>query len=81
MYKNRVIMILVLIFYGLFFMDLSIKNAMFKKFCNKFISLFKNREIGETLFVILFYLIPACLIIWGLGIVLEIIGKKLRRKK
>ena len=72
--NNRVIITyIVVFFYNFFFLYLSIKNAFFKEFCHKFIGLLKNREIGEALFIILFYLIPVFLIIW--------VGKKLNRKK
>lgn len=62
--------------YNFFFLYLSIKDEQFKSIARKFIDLFKNREVGEALFIILFDLIPVCLIIWLLGI----IGKKLSKR-
>jgi hypothetical protein len=47
-----------------FFLYLSIKNAAFKFFFKEFICMFKNREVGEALFIIVFFLLPVFIIIW-----------------
>lgn len=66
MKKNifRVIFLFIIIpLYYFFILYLSIKNELFKGFVRKFIALFKNREIGEGIFIIVIFIIPVYLII------------------
>lgn len=58
-----IITYVIVIFYIFLFLYLSIRCPLCKAFCLKFIGIFKNREIGEALFIILFYLLPVSIII------------------
>lgn len=74
---RSIVTYIIIYLYIFLLLNLSIKNASFKEFCRKIIGLFKNREIGECVLIILFFIIPISLIVWISGL----IGKKLRRKK
>ena len=62
--KIRLFITCILIFlYGLFFMALCIRNEAFRAFSKRFIEVLKNRELGEALFIVLFFMLPVYLII------------------
>ena len=70
--KIRLFITCILIFlYGLFFMALCIRNEAFRAFSKRFIEVLKNKEIGEALFIILFFMLPTYLIILGFGKIAE----------
>ena len=70
--KIRLLITCILIFlYGLFFMALCIRNEAFRAFSKRFIEMLKNRELGEALFIVLFFMLPTYLIIWGFGKIAE----------
>ena len=52
-------------------MALCIRNEAFKAFSKRFIEVLKNRELGEALFIVLFFMLPTNLIIWGFGKIWE----------
>lgn len=67
MHKNffRIIVTFLIVFlYILLFLYFAKNNINFKNFYLKFIIITKNREIGEALFIILFFVIPVSFIIW-----------------
>lgn len=67
MHKNffRIIVTYLVVFlYILLFLYFAKNNINFKNFYLKFISITKNREIGEAVFIVLFFIIPVSLIIW-----------------
>ena len=54
----------IVILYIYIFLYFSLKCPSFQAFRFKFIGFVRNREIGEALFIILFYLFPVSIVIW-----------------
>lgn len=72
----RIILTSLIVFFYIFgIIYLSINNEIFRNFVLKFLNIFKNSEIGEGLFGVIFIIIPISIIIWSS----DKIGKRFKK--